>query len=89
MVRKRKPIVMYFYAPEWDRNAIEKKDKVVKACKGFGFTYSLIDVETESGVASSIRYGVRNVPTAVIISENKVIGVEKGNYIQDFLVNYC
>ena len=80
---------MYFYAPEWDRNAIEKKDKVVKACKEFGLAYNLIDVETQNGVSSSIKYGVRNVPTAVILKDGKTIGVEKGNYIHDLLANYC
>jgi hypothetical protein len=89
MAKKRKPIVMYFYAPEWDRNASEKKDKVLKACKELGLSCNVIDVETQNGVYSSIKYGVRNVPTAVIINEGEVIGVEKGNYIQDFLVNYC
>ena len=89
MSQKRKPIVMYFYAPEWDRNAIEKKDKVVKACKEFGLTYHLIDVETQNGVSSSIKYGVRNVPTAIILKDGKTIGVEKGNYIHDLLANYC
>ena len=89
MSQKIRPIVMYFYAPEWDRNATEKKDKVVKACKEFGLAYNLIDVETPNGVSSSIKYEVRNVPTAVILKDGKTIGVEKGNYIHDLLANYC
>lgn len=89
MAKKRKPIVMYFYAPEWDRNASEKKEKVLKSCKELGLSCNVIDVETQNGVSSSIKYGVRNVPTAVILKDGKTIGVEKGNYIHDLLVNYC
>lgn len=82
---KKKPIVFYFYAPDWDAFAIEKKNKVYDECKKLGIVCSPIDVETQKGVDLSIRYQVRNVPTAVVMDKGKVVDVLKGNTIHEKL----
>lgn len=82
---KKKPIVFYFYAPDWDAFAYEKKNKVFNECQKIGLSCSAIDVETQNGVEMSIKYQVRNVPTAVVVDNGKVVDVLKGNTIHEKL----
>lgn len=87
---KRKNQVLYFYAP-WDRFFVSKKNAVIDECKRVGVSVIAIDVETKEGVKKSIKYGVKNVPTAVIVDKDdydNVKAIEKGNFIHEVIAKY-
>lgn len=70
---------LYFWA-EWDNLPYSKRNLFINQCRDFGVKFETIDVESEMGVELSIKYGVRNVPTMLVLDQkSKVIGVEKGN----------
>ena len=82
-------MVFYLFAPDWDKNSFSKKNLFVNECRNNGLSYETIDVDTENGTALSIKYGVRNVPTAVFVCGKKVVGIEKGNKIHEDVYKYC
>jgi hypothetical protein len=55
------------------------KPKFYDICKELGVSFEVVDVEDPEGVARSIKYGVRNVPTLVFMRGGKEIGRAKGN----------
>lgn len=80
--------VIYFYAPSWDRNAMSKMYALKDECRKLGLDFSAIDVESKKGVEMSIELAVKNVPTAVIRTGSKIVGVEKGNKIHEIIAKY-
>lgn len=75
---KNKMKALYFWA-NWDGEFYKKLNNFINEAKRHRIQYETIDVETKDGVAASIKYGVRNVPTIVILDDNKVLAVLKGN----------
>lgn len=65
------------------------KQKFYDACKEHGVTFEIVDVEDEEGVARSIKYGIRNVPTLVFMRNGKEVGRAKGNESYKFIKNYA
>jgi thioredoxin 1 len=70
--------LMLFWAG-WCSGCTNMKPLFYDETKKFNIKYDLIDVEDESGVNLSIRYGVRNVPTILVFKGNELIGRECGN----------
>lgn len=75
---KGKKKALFFWAA-WDKDFFKKINDFKNECHILKIPYELIDVETEGGVRASVKYGVRNVPTIVVVGDNKVVGVERGN----------
>lgn len=85
MKKKTNQKVLYFHAPVWDSNSISKRNLFIESCKEASLHYELVDVDTCSGSDLSVKYGVKNVPTAVFLRNNSVYHVEKGNNIHEYI----
>lgn len=68
-----------FYSAPWCNGCSRMKPKFYDICKELGVSFEIVDVEDPDGVARSIKYGVRNVPTLVFMKGGKEIGRAKGN----------
>lgn len=79
---------IYFFAPLWDSKSIYKLNKFIDACERISLRYECVDVDTIDGTKLSIKYGVRNVPCAILLSKDKkVVSIEKGNDIHNTLLD--
>lgn len=83
---KKGKIKALCFTAEWDSNVRDKQDNMCQAAREAGMSFELIEVE--DNVPLTIKYGVRNVPTIVLIKDGKVIGVERGNNGYKHLANY-
>lgn len=88
MKTRNKKVVYYFYAPAWDDVNFQKKNAFIDECKRIGLYYELINVDSRVGAEKSSVLGVRNVPTAIVYRNGKIIGREKGNYIHEVIEKY-
>lgn len=88
MKTRKDKVVYYFYAPAWDDMNFKKRNAFTDECKRIGLYYELINVDTKAGAEKSVELGVRNVPTAIIYKNGKVVGREKGNYIHEVIEKY-
>lgn len=79
MSKKNNKIRALLFWAGWCNGCTEMKPKFYDEAKECGLKYELIDVEEPDGVALSIKYSVKNVPTIIFLKGNKVIGREKGN----------
>lgn len=84
----KKGLKVIFYAAPWCDGCVRMKPKFYAECKNLGVDYEVVDVESEDGVARSIKHGVRDVPFLVFMKNGKEIGREKGNDAYQFIVNY-
>lgn len=84
---KNKKKALFFWAA-WDCDFYKKLNDFVNEAKKLKFAFETIDVETQNGVSLSIKYGIRNVPAIVVVCDNKVVGIERGNDAYTKLVNY-
>ena len=84
----KKGLKVIFYAAPWCDGCVKMKHKFYAECKNLGVDYEVVDVESEDGVARSIKYGIRDVPVLVFMKNGKEVGREKGNDSYQFIVNY-
>lgn len=68
-----------FYSAPWCSGCTRMKPKFFETCRELGVTFEVVDVEEPEGVARSIKYGIRNVPTLVFMRGGKEVGRAKGN----------
>lgn len=69
-----------YLAPDWCAASRRMSESVVEVSKEShkGVRITPIDVETEWGVDMSCKYGVRNVPTILVVKNGKVLDRVKG-----------
>lgn len=84
----KKGLKVIFYAAPWCSGCVKMKPKFYAECKNLGVDYEVVDVESEDGVARSIKHGVCDVPVLVFMKNGKEIGREKGNDAYQFIVRY-
>lgn len=72
----------------WDSDFFKKYNNFKNEARRLHANYEIIDVEDENGVNLSIKYGIRNVPAIVVLKDNKVEGIERGNNAYTKLENY-
>lgn len=64
------------------------KPKFYETCKELGVNYEIVDVEEPDGVARSIKYNIRNVPTIVFMKNGREVGRAKGNNAYEQVKDY-
>lgn len=77
-----------FYSAPWCSGCTRMKPKFYDTCRELGVAFEIVDVEDETGVARSIKYGIRNVPTLVFMRGGKEIGRAKGNESYKAIAKY-
>lgn len=77
-----------FYSAPWCGGCVRMKPKFFEACRESDIAFEVVDVEEPNGVARSIKYGVRNVPTLVFMRDGKEIGRAKGNESYKAIAKY-
>lgn len=77
MKKNNRKAILFWAA--WDNNFLKKLTDFTSEVRRNKIPYETLDVETHEGVAASIKYKVRNVPTIAIVENNKCIALEKGN----------
>ena len=78
MKKKISRKAVLFWA-NWDLDFYKKITNFETEAKKLKIDFDTVDVETRSGVKSSIAYGIRNVPAIAILNGDKLVAVEKGN----------
>lgn len=77
-----------FYSAPWCSGCTKMKPKFYDTCKSLGVSFEIVDVEDEDGVARSIKYNIRNVPTLVFMKNGREIGRAKGNNAYELIEQY-
>lgn len=77
-----------FYCAPWCNGCTRMKPKFYETCKELGVNYEIVDVEEPDGVARSIKYNIRNVPTIVFMKNGREVGRAKGNNAYEQVKDY-
>ena len=74
---KKDLLCLYFFA-YWD-DCEQFKIRFAKICRFHNVKYRFVDCETPSGVAESIRRGVKLCPTVIVLENGAEVYRCKGN----------
>lgn len=62
--------LLYFFTASWCGNCKAIKPIVEKEAPEKGYELKFVDMDTEEGVDIAEKFGVRSLPTLVVVDEN-------------------